>query len=265
MGSAKASVPSGNVTPVSNIDITRQIAALKTQQAQEQAQAAKAIDYGTTTAVKELTRNLEDSKANYQTQRNQVDADEQRALDNQALYAEARGDKGGIGQAQYGAIQNTAAVNRQSVNSAETKLLTDTSRQIADLQAQGEYEKADKLTEISNKYLSELNDLQQWAQETNVGIDEFNAKLGEWQNEFQLEASEYLTDTQLKAAELYGVDGSGATTADYRNTVNQRYADSAKALINAGIVPTDDQLAAMGWTPEDYWVWQMAQKTGSYS
>ena len=77
VGSAKASVPSGNVTPVSNIDITRQIAALKTQQAQEQAQAAKAIDYGTTTAVKELTRNLEDSKANYQTQRNQVDADEQ--------------------------------------------------------------------------------------------------------------------------------------------------------------------------------------------
>ena len=251
---AKNSLGTGNVTPVSNIDITRQIAALKTQQAQEQSQAAASVDYATLQGIKDLARTLEDSKSEFQTQRNQVDADEQRALDNQALYAEARGDKGGIGQEQYGSIQNTAAVNRQSVNSAEVKLQTDTSRQIADLRAQGEYEKADKMLEISNKYLTELNDLQKWAQEQNVGIDEFNSKLQEWQNEYLLDASQYLTDTQLKASELAGYFPNGAATSD----TQKLYADSAEALIGAGIVPSSSQLAAMGWTPSQYWAYKMA-------
>ena len=113
-------VSKAKTTPVNTVDVTRQVAALKTQEAADKANAAASIDYGTSSAVKELTRNLEDSKSLYQTQRNQTDADEAKALDNQALYAEARGDKGGIGQAQYGSIQNTASAERQSINSAET-------------------------------------------------------------------------------------------------------------------------------------------------
>lgn len=38
-------------------------------------------------------------------------------------------------------------------------------------------------------------------------------------------------------------------------------ADSGKAMLSAGIVPSDEQLAAMGWTPQQYWVWKMAQGT----
>ena len=226
-------VSKAKTTPVNTIDVTRQVAALKTQEAADKANAAASIDYGTTSAVKELTRNLEDSKALYQTQRNQTDADEAKALDNQALYAEARGDKGGIGQAQYGAIQNTASAERQSINSAETKLLTDTSRQIADLQAKGEYEKADKIAEIGKSYLQELNDLQQWAQEQNIGVEEFNAKLQEWEQECDLDAAQYLTDTEL---------------------------DAAKALISAGITPSERQLSAVGWTPQEAWAYQMANR-----
>ena len=103
--------------------------------------------------INDLQRNLRDAKGMYQTQRNQVDADEAKALDNQVLYAEARGDRGGIGKAQYGGIQNTAANNRAAVNSAQVKLTNDTNRQIADLRAKGEFEKADKVLAISNKYL----------------------------------------------------------------------------------------------------------------
>ena len=226
-------VSKAKTTPVNTIDVTRQVAALKTQEAADKANAAASIDYGTTSAVKELTRNLEDSKSLYQTQRNQTDADEAKALDNQALYAEARGDKGGIGQAQYGSIQNTAANERTSINSAETKLLTDTSRQIADLQAKGEYEKADKIAEISKSYLQELNDLQQWAQEQNIGVEEFNSKLREWEQEYDLDVAQYLTDTEL---------------------------DAAKALISAGITPSERQLNAVGWTLQDAWAYQMANR-----
>ena len=187
-----------------------------------------------------------------------MDRDEAKALDNQVLYAEARGDRGGIGRSQYGGIQNTAATNRQVINSAEVKLQTDTARQIADLRAQGEFEKADKVLEISNKYLTELQNLEKWAKEKNVGVQEFNAKLREWENEYVLNVGKYLTEAELNAVKAAGIFSNGAETAAYRNAVEDRYASGAKAMINAGIVPSADQLEALGWTPEQYWVYRMA-------
>ena len=220
-----------------------------------------AADYAVAQGVKALDRNLQDSRGKFQTQRNQVDADEAKALDNQVLYAEARGDRGGIGKVQYGGIRNTAATNRQVVNSAEVKLQTDTARQIADLRAQGEFEKADKVLEISNKYLTELQNLEKWAKEKNVGVQEFNAKLRQWENEYLLKVGEYLTDTELQAAKLFGVSANGAETADYRNAVADRYAEGARAMMNAGIVPSASQLEAMGWTPQQYWIYRMANSS----
>ena len=258
MANAKANVPYTNMAPIDYVDISQQKAELKARENQEKARAQLAADYAVTAGINELNRNLQDAKSKYQTQRNQVDADEAKALDNQVLYAEARGDRGGIGKAQYGSIRNTAANNRAAVNSAEVKLTNDTNRQIADLRAKGEFEKADKVLEISNKYLTELQNLEKWAKEKNVGVQEFNAKLRQWQNEYALDVGKYLTDTELEAAKLSGVFQNGATTADYRNDVNNRYANAAKAMINAGIVPSEEQLAAMGWTPEQYWIYRMA-------
>ena len=258
MANAQANVPYTNIKPIDYVDISQQKAEMKARENQEKAGAELAADYAVAAGVEELNRNLQDAKEMYRTQRNQVDADEAKALDNQVLYAEARGDRGGIGKAQYGGIQNTAAGNRAAVNSAEVKLTNDTSRQIADLRAKGEFEKADKVLEISNKYLTELQNLEKWAKEKNVSVQEFNTKLSEWQNEYALDVSKYLTDTELDAAKLTGVFPNGAATADYRNAVNSRYANAAKALIDAGIVPTEEQLSAMGWTPEQYWVYRMA-------
>ena len=255
---AKANIVPGNVAPIDYVDIAQQKAELAARENQEKGRAVLAADYAVAQGVKALDRNLQDSRGKFQTQRNQVDADEAKALDNQVLYAEARGDRGGIGKVQYGGIQNTAATNRQVVNSAEVKLQTDTARQIADLRAQGEFEKADKVLEISNKYLTELQNLEKWAKEKNVGVQEFNAKLREWENEYLLKVGEYLTDTELQAAKLFGVSANGAETADYRNAVADRYAEGARAMMNAGIVPSASQLEAMGWTPAQYWVYRMA-------
>ena len=255
---AKANIVPGNVAPIDYVDIAQQKAELAARENQEKGRAVLAADFAVAQGVKALDRNLQDSRGKFQTQRNQVDADEAKALDNQVLYAEARGDRGGIGKTQYGGIQNTAATNRQVVNSAEVKLQTDTARQIADLRAQGEFEKADKVLEISNKYLTELQNLEKWAKEKNVGVQEFNAKLRQWENEYLLKVGEYLTDTELQAAKLFGVSANGAETADYRNAVADRYAEGARAMMNAGIVPSASQLEAMGWTPQQYWIYRMA-------
>lgn len=204
--------------------------------AQEQ-QTGK-IDYATEKGVQELQRAEEDAKAKFQTQRDQVDADEARAKDNQALYAEARGDKGGIGQSQYDAIMNTAAQNRLQVNSAQTKLSTDTVRRIADLRAQGEFEKADALLTLSQNYLSQLMSLEQWALEYNLSVDQFNASLEQWKAQYEMQVSE-ITGT------FRGSPTLSATQAE-RSTL----ASAGEALLKMGIMPSADQLAAMGLTDQ---------------
>ena len=255
---AKATVGTGSVAPIDYVDIAQQKAEIRARENQEKARAVLAADYAVNKGMNELTRNLQASRGLYQTQRNQVDRDEAKALDNQVLYAEARGDRGGIGMTQYSGIQNTAANSRQVINSAEVKLQTDTARQIADLRAQGEFEKAEKVLEISNKYLSELQNLEKWAKEKNVGVQEFNAKLREWENEYVLNVGKYLTEAELNAIKAAGFFSNGAETAAYRDAQQDRYAAGARAMLNAGIVPSESQLEAMGWTPEQYWVYRMA-------
>ena len=155
-----------------------------------QQQQAGAIDYATNQSVKELDRAQQDAAGDFQAQRNQIDADEAKAKDNQALYAESRGDKGGIGAAQYDAIANTAAQNRLAVNSAQTKLATDTARQISDLRAHGEYEKADAMLSLTQQYLSQLMSLEQWAAEYNLTAEQFNAQLDQWVKEYNLQVQQ---------------------------------------------------------------------------
>ncbi|MCR5663549.1 MAG: hypothetical protein K6G17_01570 [Oscillospiraceae bacterium] len=163
-------------------------------------QATAGVDEAVRQGVDQLSRAEEDAQAQFQALRSQVDADEATALDNQALYAEARGDRGGIGQAQYASIRNTAAVNRLTVNREQTRLATDTARQIADLRAQGEFQKADKLLNIAQSCLSELMRLKQWADETNLSVDEFNIGVQQWEQEYNAKIRQLLAETQLDAA-----------------------------------------------------------------
>ena len=233
------------------------------QSAQQQQQ--NTVDFGTNQAILELLRNKQDAEAQYQEQRNQIAIDEAKAKDNQALYAESRGDKGGIGAAQYDAIMNTAAQNRLAVNSAQTKLATDTSRQIADLRAQGEYEKADALLTLSQQYLSQLMSLEQWAAEYNLSVAQFNASLKQWQAEYD-----------LKVADLLGsYNGQKTMSAKQFEFTQQQYQDSLKAdqekklasageiLLAAGIMPSASQLAAMGMTTTEAQSYITAQKVAA--
>ena len=209
-------------------------------------QQEKSIDYATNQGVAELQRAQEDAKQAYQTQRNQVAAAEQRALDNQALYAESRGDRGGIGAAQYAAIQNTAAINTLAVNQQQTKLATDTARQIADLRARGEYQKADALLTLTQNYLSQLLSLKQWALSFNLSVDEFNNSLKQWALSYEMEV-----------AQLTGTYQGEPTYAAQQDQL-ERLSQSGYALLQAGVLPSQEQLDAMGMTQQEAYYWMLA-------
>lgn len=233
----KVTIKSPEVEPLDHLDTTQMESQLKQMHEAAVQQQQNAIDYGTQQGITELERAKEDAQAQFQTQRNQIDIDEAKALDNQALYAEARGDKGGIGQVQYGQIQNAAATNRLTVNKTQTKLATDTARQIADLRAQGEFEKADAVLTLTQNYLSQLFQLGQWAAEYNLSIDQFNASLNQWAMEYEMGMAE------LGMAE----DQFGWQV---KQTENETLSAAGWAILEAGIMPSESQLAAMGMTPQ---------------
>lgn len=177
-----------------------QIALLEQWKKEVIAQNNGLIDYNVAKAITELERALSDAQPQYKEQQESVAKDERQAMDNAALYAEVRGDKGGIGQAQYNAIQNTAAQNRLSIQQAQTKLSTDTQRQIADLRAQGEFDKADAALEVSQQYLSQLMSLEQWALDYGLTTAQFRASLEQWAADYKMAMAQFTTGLDQWAA-----------------------------------------------------------------
>ena len=172
-------------------------------------QQEAAINYGVEQGVNELRRAEEDAQQQYQAQQDQINIDEARAKDNQALYAEARGDRGGIGAAQYDSIMNAAAQNRLTVSQQQTTLSTDTARQIADLRAQGEYKKADAVLELTQRYLTQLMSLEQWALNYQMDVAQFNLQLEKWQAEYALSLA------KLKGTSTGGASSGGSGGTSY--------------------------------------------------
>lgn len=203
------------------------------------------IDYAVNKGVTDLERAEADAQEQFQTQQDQISQDEAKALDNQALYAEARGDRGGIGQAQYAQIQATAMQNRRAVNSARVKLSTDTARQIADLRAQGEFQKADALLELTQTYLGQLVDFEKWAAEFNLDVDMFNKQLEQWNLEFELQVGDLLGEYQgIPTLE------NQKFQASLQESDRSFLAESGLAALSVGIRPSASQQAAMGYTDD---------------
>ena len=201
------------------------------------AQKENRIDYETQQDVDTMSKALEDAAAAFQTQRNQNDIDTARALDNAALYAEARGDRGGIGQAQYNEIQAAALQNRQQINSAQTRLASDTARDIAALRAKGEFEKADALLEVSQKYLSQLMTLERWSANWDLTQAQMQRSLEQWEKNNELSRS---------SATGYLSDGTPTRTTQKEQAA--QLASAGEALLKVGVMPSSAQLSAMGMT-----------------
>ena len=215
-------------------------------QAQQQSNAQ--IDYAVNQAVAELERAEQDAQSQFKEQQEQIALDERQGMDNTALYAELRGDKGGIGKEQYSSVQNTAAQNRLAVSQAQTKLSTDTARQIEDLRAQGEFQKADAALEIAQNYLAQLISLEQWAAEYSLSTAQFQEAIRQWEAEFQASMDQFNANLDLSKAELTGAFSDGTPTLSAKNQVTQQLASMGESLLSAGVMPTAEQLSAMGMT-----------------
>lgn len=211
------------------------------------AQANGQIDFAVQQAILDLERALADAQGQFKEQAESVAKDEMQALDNSALYAEMRGDKGGIGQSQYNEIQAAAAQNRLAVQQAQTKLSTDTARQIADLRAQGEFEKADKLLEITQTYLSQLMSLEQWQAEFGLSQKQFEASLRQWQAEFDQAVEEFnFGKTKWETEFNYGVN------ADKKEWALQ--------LMSMGFDPSNEDLKLLGLSRDQWDTWKKEQQ-----
>ena len=67
-----------------------------------------------------------------------------------------------------------------------------------------------------------------------------------------LSARKFLTDTELAAARVTGALADGTPTQSARDSYRTQLAAAGKALMDMGLMPTDAQLEAMGWTKEQY-------------
>lgn len=227
------------------VDVNAQRGMLEQWRGATDAQTKAAIDYAVQQAVTELQRAEQDAQAGFKEQAESVSIDERQGMDNSALYAEARGDKGGIGQAQYNEIQAAAAQNRLAVQQQQTKLSTDTARQIADLRAKGEFEKADAMLETAQTYLSQLVQLEQWAASYGMDAAQFEASLAQWQAEYDMAMAKF----------GYQQDRDKVSDAQWQYS---QTASMGEALLDAGMMPSDAQLAAMGLTKAQAQQWIIA-------
>lgn len=137
-------------------------------------QALNQVDYATRTGEQELQRAYDDSLPTYAAQRGQAELEGNKNAKNAALYAEQRGDRGGIGAAQYNALQIAKANQLNQINAAQNKAASDTARAIADLRAKGEFEKADKLLQLTQDYLSQLMSNKQWIANYDVTLSQLD-------------------------------------------------------------------------------------------
>ena len=204
------------------------------------------VDRAVRQGVNELAQAERDAAEQFQTQQNQIDIDEARAKDNQALYAEVRGDRGGIGAAQYDSIMNTAARNRQAVNSARTRLASDTAREMAQLRAQGEFEKADALLGVTQQYLAQLMSLERWGMQYDLSVDQFNARLAQWLAAYRMQLRQLdISQSQWQQQWEFGQRQYADSQAEKERQIR---AGAAQTILGAGVMPSESQLAALGLT-----------------
>ena len=209
---------------------------LKAQAKAAKEQSDAAVDRSVAQSVTELTKAQKEAEEDYQAQRQSIDLQEALAKDAQVLYAETRGDRGGIGTAQYDSIANTAAENRLKVSQAQTKLAADTAAKIAQLRSEGEYEKADKALNLTQDYLEKLQDLRKWAAEFELSEEKFAQSLSQWQAEYDAKMAEMTAEQDRWAAEFA------------YETHQEDLKKAGQALLDLGVMPSDSQLTALGYT-----------------
>ena len=228
-------VPDVSHLKAERADTAPLVEALDTWRKEQETAHTQAVDAANREAAAELAAAQQAGEEALVAQRAAVDLEEARAKDDQALAAHLRGDRGGIGAAQYDAISAAAAQNRQAIRTQRRKLAESTAKEMAALRTKGEYEKAQALLELSQEYLGKLQEIHRWGQERNLSVEKFNAQLEQW-------AAEYALDAEKQSLSLKEFQSEQAAARD------KQKAESGEMLLKLGVLPSSEQLAAMGMT-----------------
>lgn len=129
------------------------------------------------------------------------------------------------------------------------KLAREASGEIKRLREYGEYAAADGVLDTMQSYLSELKSLETWAIENRMTLDKFEEKAEEWESSYE--------DAMRT---VYGIEPSASYTGK-ENT--KMLAESGNLLLEAGVMPSPQQLAAMGISENDAQVSITAMKLKS--
>ena len=249
-GGATAQLPKVQAVSVPKADTAALEKQLKETLEASKTQAGAAVDAQVDQSVRELQQAQQISAAGFDAQRDRIDLEEAMAKDAQALYAEVRGDRGGIGAAQYDSISNTAAQNRLAVSREQRQLAADTAAKIAQLRAQGEYEKADKALELTQDYLGRLTSLAQWAAEYDLSAAKFQESVSQWRAEY--EAEQRKLEGQLQEQ-----------SAQQAEAVRKNLAQTGKHCWNWVLCPAPPRWRPWVWTkirPEAICLWSRRQR-----
>jgi hypothetical protein len=182
-------------------------------------QQQNTIDYTTNKNVNSALRSYEDAVSDYQTQNQSLSRSMYQDMDNQALVSRANGQYGGMATASVGAIQSEYQTQRQELARQQQKLATDTLRNVEDLRAQGEFDKADAVLQAAQQKFQALY-------EDAVRVDENQYSDYQWQTALDREDAQIQQET-------------AQSDREYLQKLGQ-------AFLSAGAMPSTAMLEAMG-------------------
>ncbi len=206
---------------------------LERQYAEAEKRVSASVDAATRAAVEREEENIRQRERELDAERDRIEIEGAQARDASALYSELRGDRGGVGRAQYDSVMNETAREKAQLARARLELAASAARNIASLQAEGEYEKAEKLMKLAQEKLSEVTKERRWTAEFNSGQLELSAKLNQW-----------LAGFEADAVKLTGRQPDGELTLEAK----RQLAALGRAMLDKGMVPNAEQLEAMGIT-----------------
>ena len=220
-------------------------------------QQTNTIDQRTRQNMLSAQRNYEDSIGSYQKQYRDATTSMYQGMDNAALTADLSGRYGGMASAQVSSIQNAYQKQRQQIALQQQKLATDTAREIEDLRAQGEFDKADALLKARQQQFQQLY-------EDAVRVDENQYSNWRYDNDNQREDAQRAEAYQredAQRAEAYQREDAAiereaqADDKDYLQKLGQSF-------LSIGVMPSQAMLDAMGISKESAQLYIYAVQAG---
>jgi hypothetical protein len=192
---------------------------IKRQYSDMLSQRDSAADAALSTAESRLSTAQTAGEKQYEALLSQAQRDRTEAKTTKSAIEQANGNRQKIGASQYDSADQSYDQQRAAIYQARAKLQKDTARQLSDLQAQGEYEKADALLTSKQQELQQIYEDALRA-DTNLRSNyEYQVGLQREDEEIQREQDE--------------------TDKSWLRSIGEMF-------LQKGVMPTDSSLEAMG-------------------